>query len=150
MVLARVLRVGTLEEQGVALMKHYAPALTLDCRLLGGRQPGAWYDPNKHEIKWPMADGLTVLLHELGHYRLKHDSLYATKDTGRSELWEEVTAWLWAENEAKKLGILLDYKLAEHYFNRKKWNKRTGGPLVKINWRYINVLLRKRDVVPLH
>ena len=114
---------------------------------------GAWYDharPDK-EIRWGIADGLTVLLHEIGHCKLSHiitDVQYHVhKSASRSErkkarpvavygplLWEEVTAWLWAEEEAKKLGVSFDYALAEHYFNRKKWHRKR--PLVIINWRY--------------
>jgi len=147
------LKNGTIYEQGDALMRRYAPEIRLDARQLGGRRAGAWYDharPDK-EIRWGVADGLTVLLHEIGHYRLGHIivslSYHVHKSATRHEarkarpvahngpqMWEEVTAWLWAEEEAKKLGITFDYTLAEHYFNRKKWHRKR--PLVIINWRY--------------
>ena len=150
--LVRALKEGTIYEQGDALVRRYAPGVRLDARQLGGRMAGAWYDharPDK-EIRWGVADGLTVLLHEIGHYRLYHIITSVTysvhksnKKIGRKArpvaengplMWEEVTAWLWAEEEAKKLGIVFDYTLAEHYFNKKKWHRKR--PLVAINWRY--------------
>jgi hypothetical protein len=143
MTLTRALAKGTIQEQGAALMRRFAPGVTLESRLLGGRTNGAWYDPLKNEIKWPIADGLTVLLHEIAHYKLKHvtQEVYVTKGTDPGEviargiaLWEEVTAWLWAEETANRLGVAFDYSLAEHYFNRKKFNRKM--PLVKLNWRY--------------
>lgn len=153
MTLARVLREGTIYDQGEALVRRYAPGVKLDARQLGGRMAGAWYDHARpdREIRWGIADGLTVLLHEIGHCKLGHiitEVTYrvhksATEHEARkarwparhgTALWEEVTAWLWAEKEAKKLDISFDYALAEHYFNLKKWHRRR--PLVKINWRY--------------
>lgn len=154
--LVRALKEGTIYEQGDALIRRYAPRIKLDARQLGGRMAGAWYDHARsdREIRWGIADGLTILLHEIGHYKLHHiitEVTYkvhksATSDEARRArhpaahgpaLWEEVTAWLWAEEEAKKLGIPFDYPLAEHYFNRKKWHRKR--PLVTINWRYFGL-----------
>lgn len=150
---ARALREGTIYEQGDALMRLYAPGIRLDARQLGGRRTGAWYDHARPdpEIRWGVADGLTILLHEIGHYKLGHIIVQVEYHVHKSAprhaarkarwpakygppLWEEVTAWLWAEKEAKKLGVQFDYTLAEHYFNLKKWHRKR--PLVSINWRY--------------
>lgn len=127
--LARVLRTGTLLEQGKALMLRFAPTVKLDARQLGGRRAGAWYAPATNEIKWPLADGLTVLLHEIGHYKKKHVRLECCDG---KMLMEEIEAWLWAEHAAKTLGIEFDYKSAEHYFGRKKYNRFRVG----LQWRH--------------
>ncbi|MGI0014160.1 MAG: hypothetical protein ACREBU_12075 [Nitrososphaera sp.] len=111
-------------------MRKFAPQINLDARQLGGRSTGAWYVYDDKVIKWPIADGLTVLLHEIGHHLLQHNKIPCCL---WGEFGEEVTAWLWAERTAKKLGILFDYNLAEHYFYRKKYNKRR---FVLLNWQH--------------
>jgi len=85
------------------LVDYYASDLQ-EFRVLftAGACSYEWRD-QKPLIIWRPTSGLMVLLHEIGHHRLKH------RCNERRELLEEAEAWLWAERRAKIHGVRFDY-----------------------------------------
>jgi hypothetical protein len=115
-------------------MSRYAPSLVLRRKLAPS---GSYYTGDEPErpvrIQWWTGDGLTTLLHELGHHVLRHNQ----KVSWRAEIMEEVEAWLWAEKTARLEKIDFDYKMAEEsfagYFTSAKRRQ-----AVSIIWRWRN------------
>lgn len=132
----------SLDEKARALHRYHARSIPFEVRL---RPIDSTYNygpnfkklPKKerriaekgHSIHWAVNDGLSVLLHELGHHACKHrrDSCC---DSARLE--EEAEAWIWAEKWAYRHGIKFDYKAANKAFE----NYQAGRPVMVMNWRY--------------
>ena len=122
-----------------SLLAHYIPGARLEVAW-SGRRPEAVIVPEGSEVGrvpvrvlWRPSHGLTGLLHEIGHYRLRHfgplhleRGLIAPTET---VVWEEVTAWLWAERAARRHHTPFDYQQAERNFS-------TYCRQVRIAWRW--------------
>lgn len=123
---------GSLLEKADWLMARYAPAQTPLEKKFGPAQSRHHEQERPRKIVWYIGDGLSVLLHEIGHAVLRH---HDTSATWRQCIIEEVEAWLWAESIARKERIVFDYKGAEKWFNTYFVNS-SRPIMVKINWRY--------------
>ncbi len=117
------------------LLHRYVPGAQLQINWSGQRQK-TWVhvqDDASITVSWDPSKGLTTLLHEIGHYRLRH--------WGRAQLerelvaptaaivMAEVAAWLWAEKAARRHRIVFDYGEAERAFG-------TYSRQVRIAWRH--------------
>lgn len=121
------------------LLARYIPGARLEVAW-SGRRTEAVIVPEAHEVDhipvrvlWRPSNGLTSLLHEIGHYRLRHfgplhleRGLIAPTET---VMWEEVCAWLWAERAARRHHVPFDYGQAERNFG-------TYCRQVRIAWRW--------------
>ena len=114
------------------LMAQYAPGIRLKSVLRNIRSASGLYTPKEKEIEWYIGNGLTVLLHEIGHAHLRHNN---TGLPWRARLIEEVEAWLWAEKTARKEKILFDYPQADECFEVYFINAKRRQ-LVFINWQW--------------
>ena len=117
------------------LMRRYAPHARLHVLKRPPEYRGAmWQMPDGSLVlKWSPKSPLTVLLHELGHLRLRHygGRAYARAAASRAELvLAEVGAWLWAEHAAHHHRLPFSYTLANAYMA-----SYTGK--VRIAWRHI-------------
>lgn len=73
-------------------------------------------------------EGLTLLLHELGHW----NTLERTK-TAKSVIEEEVFAWEWAERAARRENLWFDYHKANEKFDS---YAELHNVEVRIKWKY--------------
>lgn len=107
--------------------------------LKGSLKPlrGAYYDWNngKPFITWSVPQGLSSLLHELGHHRLRHDRVPENEGIILIDsIAEEAEAWLWAEERAWRHDIKFDRAGADKWFETyctQHWKK----GVVAIQWR---------------
>lgn len=115
------------------LMLRYAPEVELEIkpggadRLLFDERTGA--DP---KIIFDPREGLTLLLHELGHW----NTLREIKDCSTIE--EEAVAWAWAERCARRENLWFDYNKAESCFEgyMKPDKKRRFWMPLQMQWAY--------------
>jgi len=122
----------TMLEQAHELFDTYAPpGVDFEWSLRWQESEYRTYEDGCSTVFWCVGDGLSALLHELGHAVLRHRK----ELPWRANMVQEVEAWLWAEKTARKESIPFDYGGAEDdmkaYFRDAK--KR---PLFTINWRY--------------
>ena len=90
-------------------------------------------DPNV--IVWAPRDGLTSLLHEIGHHRLEG---HAPPGAGLEVLREEAAAWVWAEWAAWQECLWFDYAYAARCFagHVTSYAKETGREFpIRLDWR---------------
>ena len=117
------------------LLERYIPGAILRIKWGGRRTESVSVDDEAGTItvRWNPASGFTTLLHEIGHYRLRHHGpaqlereLIAPK---ASTILAEVAAWLWAERAARRHRLTFDYDRANRAF-------RTYTRDVQIAWRH--------------
>lgn len=123
---------GSVWEQGLALVAHYLPGVTLHMTLFG---QNSFYWPRFKMIWWTIAgSALCTLLHEIGHAKL-HPRKFEHSPNPWRDYVEEFEAWVWAEETSKRLGLMFDYDYADnaigHY--RKKYGFRRS---VQPMWRH--------------
>ena len=128
-------------EIALYLMERYAPEATLKClrqspRTKRGKRTSYLLVANAdssepNTIHWALENGLTALLHEIGHHRIEGR---ANPKKGMEEVIAEAIAWRWAEWAAGHENLWFDYDGADRAFA--SYTKRMP---IKINW-------RKRDV----
>ena len=121
---------------GDALVDFYVPDIHVYQTL---RRGSSYYehDPEREagraiSISWAINDGLTGLLHEIGHAVLHH-----TLDEGRDglpALFEEVEAWLWAERSAVRFTLGFNYPFADNCFKGHLECNEKPGDCIIINW----------------
>lgn len=122
----------SLGSQALDLVEQYAPGVRLKSYLKQIRTAAGLWTPEDKEIEWYIGNGLTVLLHEIGHAHLRHNN---TQLPWRARLIEEVEAWLWAEKIARKEKITFDYPKADACFEAYFVNARRRQ-LCFINWHW--------------
>ncbi len=91
--------------------------------------PNLTIDAKAHTIYWRPKEGLTVLLHEIGHTQTVEPSGGPRK---LNEVWREAFAWEWAERTAREEDLFFDYRKAERLFDsyarklpvRLRWRQR--------------------------
>ena len=122
----------SLLSQAHDLISRYAPGVHLKSVLKNIRTANGLWVPDDQAIEWYIGNGLTILLHEIGHAHLRHNN---TKLPWRARLIEEVEAWLWAEKIARKEKIPFEYDKADECFEVYFENARRRQ-LCFINWRW--------------
>ncbi len=65
---------AALVEVAQALARYHAPSIQFSV-ILRPIDSTYTYDKEEKTIRWAVGDGLTVLLHELGHHACKHRSI---------------------------------------------------------------------------
>ncbi len=98
-------------------MHKYAPTVVLALYDKGSEPaegPNLTIDPKAHTIYWRPAEGLTVLLHELGHTQTSEPT---EGPLDFRLIFREAFAWEWAEATARKEDIFFDYRAAERLFD---------------------------------
>ena len=117
------------------LMARYAADVELRILRTKGN-PKAWIwiqsdgSQETERIDWANGDGLTSLLHEIGHHRVRETPSGETGDTLISLIWE-ARAWVWGEECARRENLYFNYELADRSFAT-----HAGELPVRINWRY--------------
>lgn len=138
-ILKRGNRAAVKREIAQYLVARYAAGATLAFRMVRtrtGKRTSAVYlaratSPDYNEIVWLPENGLTSLLHEIGHHRLEG---HGKPKSGIDEIVNEAMAWRWAEWAAQQENLWFDYKIADTSFATY-----TKAAPIKINW-------RKKDV----
>ena len=87
--------------------------------------------PGPDEIVWAPCEGLTVLLHEIGHYRVGRRISGAMGEGKLGEVAEEALAWYWAEYAARVENLWFDYRAGDKWFR----TYAKSIPLT-VRWRY--------------
>ena len=87
-------------------------------------------NPSESEIRWAIGDGITALLHEIGHHKVRYEESAKTQGEALT-LIDEAKAWVWAEATAHREGIWFDYVKADKYFA-----SHAGGMPVCVRWRF--------------
>lgn len=115
------------------LVRKYAPDVDFRVRLGPLKNAKMEWEKNGESLvlTWSVTQGMSTLLHELGHKRCKHDLTHQAPD----DLLDEAEAWLWAEKRAHAHGIRFDYEGAEAWFETYARRRYKRG-MVKIVWRY--------------
>lgn len=119
---------ASLGEVAQALARYHAPSIRFTV-VLRAIDSIYIYDKDEKTIQWAVGDGLTVLLHELGHHACRHRKISCCDS---QELEEEAEAWMWAEKWAYKHNIKFNYKRADRAFS----NYQEGRPNIVMNWKY--------------
>ncbi len=96
-------------------------------------------EPGPEDIQWCPAQGLTKLLHEIGHYRMSPRRLAVEGNIDRAnEVAEEARAWAWAEWCARQEGIWFDHRMANENFETYVHGGKAKVYLpLRIKWRYV-------------
>ena len=93
--------------------------------------PNLTEDGPVHTIYWRPQDGLTCLLHEIGHGHVKEPPEPIHPDI--KQLFDEVWAWVWAEETARAENLNFDYRAADKSFG--SYTRPLGLP-IRLRWRY--------------
>lgn len=106
---------ATLYEDARRLMRRRCPDTRLVIKFGHNGTGGMAYKINgKLTIHWWPSRGITTLLHEIGHIRLKH--VHTEHVCAAQEIRHELQAWKWAETVARIEGVVFDYAIAEAAF----------------------------------
>ncbi len=121
------------ESIGRRFMADYAPGVVLALYAEPTAPPeGAnlTEDRGMRTVYWRPQDGLTILLHELGHHHTQEPPGEVTPEIKR--FFEEMWAWTWAERTARTENIFFDYAAADRAFAT---YVRSLGLCLEMKWR---------------
>ncbi len=123
-------------DEGIArqLMAIYAPGVTLVIRE-DKEAHVLTEEPSEGQplqtVYWNWKEGLTGLLHEIGHLHVSKVPGTASLPEDVSNVIEEAFAWTFAERAAKQHGIWFDYHHADRCYATY-----TGKLPVRMAWRF--------------
>src|SRR5574337_1048700 len=121
------------------LVLRWAPGAEL--RLLKKRGSPTLYQsyedqPDPDDIAWNPGDGLTRLLHEIGHFRIGKRPIRNAPVTQAETVIEEAVAWQWAEWAARHENLNFDYAAAERAFDTYLHVSETTLLPLRLRWRH--------------